>query len=63
MLELFKALRVTLEDSVSNRCNVTEKQDVRCTCVTMLPTLVTYRGDDGATVYGGETHIRRAHAK
>jgi hypothetical protein len=45
IVEFIKALRVTLENGVSKRYNVTEKQDVRCTCVTVLPALVTYRGD------------------
>jgi len=52
-----------LEDSVSNRCNVIEKQYVMCICVTVLPALVTFRGDGGYTAYGGETHICRAHTK
>ena len=43
--------------------NVTEKQNVRCTCVTVLPALVTFRGDVGSNVCGGKTHIRRPHTK
>lgn len=45
---------------VSNRYNVTEN---RMLGVHVSPALITFHGDGGSTVYGGETHIRRAQTK
>jgi hypothetical protein len=38
-------------------------QDVSCTCDTLVPAPATFRGHGGSIVYGGETHIQRAHTK